>query len=167
LRCCASYPDRTPIAWWTALSVFNIAKIRQGCQKVAALIPARLPKSGNVARLGRASIHHQSQVRLVDQGRRLKRLSWLLLTHLLRRQPAQLVVNQPEQLLCRMWVALLDGAKDCCDVAHAPTAYHNPRRATSGAQKKEDAETRTVLAPTRVCFIGDGIWLLQRMRSRG
>ncbi len=54
----------------------------------------------------------QAQVRLVDQGRRLKRLARLLLCHPLGREPAQLVVNQRQELRRGTAVALPDGVQD-------------------------------------------------------
>ena len=55
---------------------------------------------------------HQPQVRLVDQGRGLERLAGLLLGQLLGGQLAQLVVDQRQELLGRLGVALLDGRED-------------------------------------------------------
>ena len=65
---------------------------------------------------------HQPQVRLVDQGRRLERLAGLLLGQLLRGQPAQLVVDQRQELLGGLRVALLDGGQDARDFGHGPNA---------------------------------------------
>ena len=62
---------------------------------------------------------HQPQVGLVDQGRGLERLARLLLGQPLRRQLAQLVVDQRQELLGGGRVALLDGGQDAGDVAHA------------------------------------------------
>ena len=61
---------------------------------------------------------HQPQVRLVDQGRGLERLARLLLGQPLRGQLAQLVVDQRQQLLGGVRVALLDGGQDAGDLAH-------------------------------------------------
>ena len=47
------------------------------------------------------STSDQPQVRLVDQGRGLQRLAGLLLGQLLRRQLAQFVVDQRQELLRR------------------------------------------------------------------
>ena len=52
---------------------------------------------------------HEAYLRLVDQGRGLERLAGLLLRQLPRRQLAQLVVDQREQLGGGLAVALLDG----------------------------------------------------------
>ena len=54
----------------------------------------------------------QPQVGLVDQGGGLERLAGLLLGQLLGRQLAQLVVDQRQELLGRLRVALLDGRED-------------------------------------------------------
>jgi hypothetical protein len=61
---------------------------------------------------------HQPDVRLVDKGGRLERLAGLLLGQLLRRQPAQLVVDQRQQLLGGVRVALVDGGQDAGDFVH-------------------------------------------------
>ena len=60
----------------------------------------------------------QAQVGLMHQGGGLERLARLLLGQLLRRQAAQLVVDQGQQLLRGGRVVLLDGAQDVGDVAH-------------------------------------------------
>ena len=61
----------------------------------------------------------EPQVGLVDQGGRLERLPRLLLGQLLGRQLAQLVVDQRQELLGGVRVALLDGGQDAGDVGHA------------------------------------------------
>ena len=61
---------------------------------------------------------HQPQVGLVDQGRGLERLARLLLRQLLSRQLAQLVVDQRQQLLGGLRVALLDGRENPCHFIH-------------------------------------------------
>ena len=61
---------------------------------------------------------HQPEVRLVDQGRGLERLAGLLLGQLLGGQLAQLVVDQRQELLGRLRVALLDGREDAGHVLH-------------------------------------------------
>ena len=64
----------------------------------------------------------QPQVGLVDQGRGLERLAGLLLGQLLGRQLAQLVVDQRQELLGGVRVALLDGRQDAGDVVHGRAA---------------------------------------------
>lgn len=51
---------------------------------------------------------HQPNVRFVDQCRGLKRLARGLLGHFGRRQLAQFVVHQRQELLGRLPIALLD-----------------------------------------------------------
>ena len=63
----------------------------------------------------------QPEVGLVDQGGRLQRLAGRLLGQLPRRQPPQFVVDQRQELLGRLRVALLDGGQDARDVVHSPT----------------------------------------------
>jgi hypothetical protein len=50
---------------------------------------------------------YQAQVGLVDQGGGLERLPRLLAGQPVGRQPAQLVVDQGQQLLGGVWLALL------------------------------------------------------------
>ncbi len=61
---------------------------------------------------------NQPEVRLVDQGRRLERLAGLLLGQLLRRQLAQLLVDQRQKLLGGVWIASLDGEQDASNLVH-------------------------------------------------
>ena len=61
---------------------------------------------------------HQPEIRLVDQSRRLERLAGLLLNHLFGRQFAQLVIDQRQQLLSGLRIALFDGIQDLGDIAH-------------------------------------------------
>jgi hypothetical protein len=60
---------------------------------------------------------HEPQVRFVDQGRRLERLTGGLARQLLGSESAQLLIDQREQLAGGVGVALLDGAQDACDLA--------------------------------------------------
>src|SRR5262245_19283893 len=61
---------------------------------------------------------HQPQIGLVDQSGRLEGLAWFLLGQLLGRQLAQLIVDQRQELLGGVGVALLDGGQDLGDFAH-------------------------------------------------
>ena len=54
----------------------------------------------------------------MDQGRGLERLPGLLLGQPLRGQLAQLVVDQRQELLGGLRVALLDGREDAGHVVH-------------------------------------------------
>jgi hypothetical protein len=79
----------------------------RGGKEVAAAVP--------VLRL----IHvHQPHVSLVDQGRGLKRLAGRLLGEPVRGQPAQLVVDQRQQLFGRVRLAVRNGVQDAGDLAH-------------------------------------------------
>ena len=60
----------------------------------------------------------QAQVRLVDQGGGLKRLTGRLVAQLLGGELAQLVVDQRLELVGRSGVALGDGVQDLRDLAH-------------------------------------------------
>ena len=67
---------------------------------------------------GPSSASDQPEVGLVDQGRGLERLAGLLLRQPLGGQLAQLVVDQRQELLGRLRVALLDGREDAGHVVH-------------------------------------------------
>ena len=87
---------------------------RRGC---GAWPRRRRRRSGRgCSSAGPCSASDQPQVGLVDQGRGLERLAGLLLGQPLRRQLAQLVVDQRQQLLGGVRVALLDGGQDARDV---------------------------------------------------
>jgi hypothetical protein len=62
---------------------------------------------------------HQAEVGLLDQGGGLERLAGLLLGQLRRCQLAQLVIDQRQELLGGLGIALLDGGQDTRDVGHA------------------------------------------------
>ena len=83
---------------------------------------------------------HQADVGFVDQGRGFERLPWLLLSELLGRQLAQLVVDQRQELFGRLRVALLDVQEDAGHVRHrqtrdlAASAWSPERRPSDGAR---------------------------------
>ena len=54
----------------------------------------------------------EPEIGLVDQGRGLEGLAGLLLRQLPGRQLAQLVIDQRQELLGRLGVAVLDGRED-------------------------------------------------------
>jgi hypothetical protein len=61
----------------------------------------------------------KSEVGFVDQGRGLERLAGLFVGQFLRRQLAQLVVNQRQELLGGVRVAGVDGGQDTRNVGHS------------------------------------------------
>src|SRR5262245_58294008 len=66
---------------------------------------------------------------LVDQGSRLQRLPRSFLGKLRRRELAQLVVDERQELLRGRGIALLDGGQDTGDVAHeVKPEVHTVRR---------------------------------------
>ena len=98
---------------------------------------------------------HQPQIGLVDQGRGLERLAGLLLGQLLGGQLAQLVVDQRQELLGGVRVALLDGGQDARDVGHKaplrrgrsvpsyPMGLHDPEdRSGSGRHRLRGSVVR-------------------------
>src|SRR5438132_12880349 len=76
---------------------------------------------------------NESNVGFVDQRRRLERLARLFLGQLLRRQLAQLIVDERQELLSAVGVALLDGGQDAGNIIHrgAPEG-RSPRRDAPG-----------------------------------
>ena len=69
---------------------------------------------------------NQPEVRLVDQGGGLQGLAGVLQGQPLGGQPAQLVVDERQELLRGVRVALLDGVQDARDVTHEllPVSLH-------------------------------------------
>jgi len=76
---------------------------------------------------------HQPQVSFVDEGRRKKRLSGGLVDHFLGGEPPPLVVNQGQELVDGVRIALLDGGQNSSDVAH--------RRGTPGVETRRNVRT--------------------------
>ena len=68
----------------------------------------------------------QPEVRLVDQGRGFQRLPRLLVGHFLRRQFAQFVVDQRQELAGSASVSVLDRGKDAGDVGHRGVQFAFP-----------------------------------------
>src|SRR5262249_49125169 len=61
---------------------------------------------------------HQPQIGLMDQGRRAQRPARLLLSKFLRRQLAEFIVDEWQELLGGARVALLDGGQYAGNVIH-------------------------------------------------
>ena len=74
------YPSEQPFRSRVVMARHGFGR---GRKKVTAAFPV-LPRV----------LTHQPEVGLVDQGGRLQRLAWLFVRHLLRRELAQLVVDQ-------------------------------------------------------------------------
>jgi hypothetical protein len=62
----------------------------------------------------------ETQVGLVDQCRRVERLARLLINHFLGGQPSQLIVNQGDQCIRCVGVALFDSVQDLSHIVHIP-----------------------------------------------
>ena len=86
-----------------------------GGKEMPAVVPVRVGLPGLTS-----GARHETQVGLVNQGRGLECLTRPLLGQLLRRQLAQLVIDQGQKLVGGVRVALFDGGQDACDVAHGP-----------------------------------------------
>lgn len=81
--------------------------------------PHRLGRDAEeMAAIGERLIADRSQIRFMHEHRRVQRLARFLPSHLRRRQSAQLIIDQRQQLLCRVRVALLDRNQHASDVAH-------------------------------------------------
>ena len=61
---------------------------------------------------------HQLEPSFVDQRGRLERMARALPGHLVRSQAAQFIVNQRQQLVGRLGVALLDGGEHLRNIVH-------------------------------------------------
>src|SRR5262249_25422231 len=72
---------------------------------------------------------HKPDVGFVDQGRGLEGLADLLVGHLLGRQPPQLVIDERQELLGGVLIALLQGPEDAGDLVHKnkPTGLREVR----------------------------------------
>ena len=97
----------------------------------------------------------------MDQGRGLERLARLLLGQLLRRQLAQLVVDQRQELLGGVRVALLDRGQDAGDIAHR---RHQKGESLSGTTSPNPREPGPAPLPGRCVSPVDA---LVRFRNRG
>jgi hypothetical protein len=86
-----------------------------GAEEVATTIP--------VLRFVRIN---QTKVGFVNQRRRLKRLPRPFLSHLLRGQLPQLIINQRQKLFCGVRVAGFDLRQDLCDVGHGRRLFPHP-----------------------------------------
>jgi len=85
----------------------------------------------------------QPQVGFVNQGRGLERLAGLLPRQLPGRQAAQLVVDQWQQLLGRLPVALLDRGEDVGHVRHRHAHRRSPRSRPARARARRLGERTT------------------------
>jgi hypothetical protein len=65
-----------------------------------------------------ATVADQAQVGLVDEGRGLERLPRRFMSQLVRRQPAQFLVDQRQELRGGLRVARVDGIQHHRDVGH-------------------------------------------------
>ena len=72
------------------------------------------------ARLEALLAAHEPQPRLVDERGGLERVAGGFVRHLMPGEPAQLVIDQREQLGRGLGIALLDGVQQPGDVAHGP-----------------------------------------------
>src|SRR6516164_4021701 len=63
----------------------------------------------------------------MHQGGRVERLAWFFPSELLGREPAQLIVNQRQELGGGLGIALLDGRQDARDFVHRrPPEWESP-----------------------------------------
>ena len=90
-------------------------------QKLAQEKPGQTLEATALVRTGHRAAD-QPQVRLVHQRGGLKRLAGLFLRQFLRRQLAQLVVDDGQKLLGGVRVAVLDGVENLGHVTHG-TAF--------------------------------------------
>jgi hypothetical protein len=79
---------------------------------------------------------HQAQIGLMHEGRRLKRLPRRFVCQLLGRQLAPLVVDQRQQLLGGVGVAVLDGGQDTRDLGHPGSLPRGERLVSLGGGRR-------------------------------
>src|SRR5262245_29650008 len=104
--------------------------LSSGSEEVAAAVPVL-----------RFLSFHQAQIGFMNKSRGLERLPRLLLRQLLRRQLAELVVDERQELLGGTGVALLDGGQNARDLGHsgqftAPKAARLRRRNAKSADRR-------------------------------
>src|SRR5262245_26605065 len=94
-------PPAAPLEGFLATSIFNQDSahgLGRGSEEVAAAVPAL------------DLVHvYEAKVGFMDQCRRLERLARFFLSQLRRRQLAQLVIDQGQELLCGGRIALDGG----------------------------------------------------------
>jgi hypothetical protein len=74
---------------------------------------------------------HQPEVGFVDQGRGLERLPGLLLGEFLRRELAQLLIDQGQELLRGVRIATLNGGQDLRNLAHRRPTLKDSKESSS------------------------------------
>ena len=89
-------------------------------------VPAAVPVLGLLAA-------QQPQVRLMHQRGRLQGLAGPFVGQPLGRELAQLVVDERQQLLRGVRVALFDGSQDLRDIGHVVQLYPGGERTATGA----------------------------------
>ena len=87
-------------------------RLSSGGEKVPPAVPALLMAPSRIA------TRQKARIRLMDQCCRLERLPGLLLSELLSGQPAQLVIDQRQELLGGTGLALPNGGQDAGDFSH-------------------------------------------------
>jgi hypothetical protein len=94
-----------------------------------------------VAVVGIRLVADEPKVGLMHQGGGVERVIGPFPGHLHRGQPAQLVVNQRQELLGRPNVAVLDSRKDTGHVVHRHGFRRPPRRRTRWGLERHRSET--------------------------
>jgi hypothetical protein len=88
-------------------------------KKVAATVPAsRLRLRGLTP-----PAHQEPKVSFMDQSGGVERLARFFACQLLSGQPAQLVINQRQQLIGRLRLSALDGVQELSEIVHQPRRY--------------------------------------------
>src|SRR5262249_50702817 len=97
---------------------------------------------------------HEAEIRLMHESSRLERLAGLFQRQLLPGKLAQLVINQWQQLLRSVRIALLDSAQNARDLAHEAEdnrAGHCSQ--VGGRVRRGSMLTRTVLTVCILCIL--------------
>ena len=140
---CNPIRDR-PVPWSPpAFDLASCAACSTRIRRMASAAAAK--KCPRLSQCWAFSDVHQPDVRLVDQGCGLERLPGLLLGHLLGRQPAQFLIDQRQELLGRVGIALLDGGEDSGDLVHRThPSFWGTKVASILADQPEIASTSPV-----------------------
>src|SRR5262245_12862604 len=104
-------------------------------------------RSKEVTPVGELLLAHQPQISLMHQGRGVQRLPRPFTPHLHRGQPAQLVVDQRQELLGSVCVALVDSRQDSGNFAHGGMTVR-PRYSLAETVSHRHIGTCTPIAET-------------------
>ena len=80
----------------------------------------------------------------MDQRGRLQRLAWRLPGQFVRGEPAEFFIDQRQQFLGSPGATWMEGTKQACDIAHAPSILH---QGPTLNQKRTPSSSKWGIAP--------------------